>query len=461
MTGEKVCLQFGGDGGKLHGMNTQLNRRNFLRGAKAAGTNSVDGGASGPSRREFLLGAQALVIAGMLNKAYAGVPAEKVAADEEFWGKIRGAYQRDPEILNFNNGGVAPAPDSVLEAEIEAIRYSNRLPAYRMWHDLEPKIEDVRKKLAGMWKTDPECIAITRNASESLQIAQFGIDLAPGDEVLTTSQDYPRMITTWQQRERREKIVLKQLHFDVPVKDPKYLVKLYEQGITPRTKVIHVSHVIFLTGQIFPIKEICALARERGIISIVDGAHAFAHVPFEFPDVDCDFYGTSLHKWLSAPIGTGMLYVRKDRIEKHWALMAAPPSMDKNIRKFEEIGTHPAAMHNAILQALEFHEQIGDERKFARLRYLKNRWAERLSKVPGAKVLVELDPEQSGAFGTIHFDSIEPGKLSEELLAKHKIFVVGISTPNFKGIRVSSNVYTSAAEIDRFCEAVETVVRQT
>src|SRR5690348_2859217 len=275
-------------------------------------------------RRNFLLGAEALVVAGLLNRAYAHVSPEDLAGDENFWKGIRNAYVRDPKILNLNNGGVAPSPTSVLEAEIEAIRYSNQLPAYRMWHDLEPGIEDVRKKLAQMWNANPECIAITRNASESLQIAQFGLDLQPGDEVLTTSQGYPRMITTWQQRERREKIVLKQLNYDVPVRNSADLVRMFEQGSTPRARVIHVSQVVFMTGQIVPVKEICALARTRGITSIVDGAHAFAHVPFQFSDVDCDFYGASLHKWLSAPIGTGMLYVRKDRIEKHWALMAAP-----------------------------------------------------------------------------------------------------------------------------------------
>jgi selenocysteine lyase/cysteine desulfurase len=218
------------------------------------------------------------------------------------------------------------------------------------------------------------------------------------------------------------------------------------------------SQVVFMTGQVFPIKEICALARARGITSIVDGAHAFAHVPFKFSDVDCDFYGASLHKWLSAPIGTGMLYVRKDHIEKHWALMAAPPSMDKDIRKFEEIGTHPAAMHNATLQALEFYEQMGAERKFARLRYLKQRWADRLGKIPGAQMLVGLDSNQSGAFGTIHFETMEPGKLVDALLTKYNILVTPIVAPMLNGIRVSPNVYTSTEEIDRFCEAVEAVV---
>jgi len=409
------------------------------------------------NRRDFLIGAEAVALASVL-KAYADVPPEALSGDEAFWKKIRHAYVRDAKLVNLNNGGVAPAPSSVLNAEIEAIRYSNLLPAYRMWHDLEPRIEDVRKTLARMWSADPECIAITRNASESLQIAQFGIDLEPGDEVLTTSQDYPRMITTWQQRVRREKIVLKQLDFEVPVKDPADLVRLYEQAITPRTRVIHMSHVIFMTGQILPVTEICALARQRGILSIVDGAHAFAHVPFQFSNLDCDFYGTSLHKWLSAPIGTGMLYVRKDRIEKHWALMAAPEAMDKDIHKFEEIGTHPAALHNAVLQALEFYEQIGAERKFARLRYLKQRWVERLSKLSGARMLVGSGPEHSGAIGTIHFETMDPGKLVDAVLTKHNILVTPISGPGFKGVRVSPNVYTSVAEIDRFCDAVESIV---
>jgi len=205
------------------------------------------------SRRDFLRGAEAIVLATALNRAYAGVSPEDLAGDESFWNKIRSAYVRDPKILNLNNGGVAPTPTVVLDAEIDAIRYSNLLPSYRMWHDLEPGIEDVRKGLARIWNADPECIAITRNASESLQIAQFGLELQSGDEVLTTSQDYPRMISTWQQRERRDKMVLKQLDFAVPVRDAADLVRLFEQAITPRTRVIHASQVVFMTGQIFPI----------------------------------------------------------------------------------------------------------------------------------------------------------------------------------------------------------------
>ena len=400
----------------------------------------------------------ALVRAVGAGRGVAGRAPADVAQDEDYWQTIQQAFDIDRGLINLNNGGVAPSPRVVQQALQHYLTVSNQAPAITMWGWIEPEVESVRRRLAANFGCDPEEMAITRNASEALEIVQLGLPLERGDEVLTTTQDYPRMITTWQQRARREKIVLKQLDFAVPVNNAGDLVRLFEQGITPRTRVIHVSHVVFMTGQIFPIKEICALARERGITSIVDGAHAFAHVPFQFSDVDCDFYGASLHKWLSAPIGTGMLYVRKDRIEKHWALMAAPESMDKDIRKYEEIGTHPAAMHNATLQALEFHEQIGAERKFTRLRYLKQRWAERLGKLPGAQMLVGLDAEHSGAFGTMHFETMDPRKLSDALLAKYNILVVPIVGPSLNGIRVSPNVYTSTAEIDRFCDAVETII---
>ncbi|HUR37142.1 MAG TPA: aminotransferase class V-fold PLP-dependent enzyme [Terriglobales bacterium] len=413
------------------------------------------------NRREFLLGGQALAIATALNRTYAHALPQQVASDEEFWTKVREAFIRDPKIINLNNGGVAPAPSVVLNAEIEAIRYSNFSPSYRMWRELEPKIEDVRKKVASMWDADPGCIAITRNASESLENAQLGIELAPGDEVLTTSQDYPRMITTWEQRARRDRIVLRQLDYHPPVASPADLVSLFEKAISPRTRVLHFSQVVFMTGQIFPVKELCQLARSRGLISIVDGAHAFAHVPFKFPDFDCDYYGASLHKWLSAPVGTGLLYVRRDRIEKTWPLMAAPPSMDRDIRKFEEIGTHPAALHNGISEALDFHQQLGPDRKFARLRFLKQRWAERLSRIPGCTLLTKLDANQSGAFSTVAFAGVDCGKLGDVLLGKYKILTTPIigpamnGAPGFNGLRICPNVYTSLAEIDTFCEAVE------
>src|SRR5437016_11890276 len=231
-------------------------------------------------------------------------------------------------------------------------------PHHPMINILEHEIEAVRTRLAQVAGCDPEEMAITRNASESLEIAQYGIDLKAGDEVLTTNQDYPRMLTTFRQRERREGIVLKTISFPVPPPSMDDLYQRFERAITPRTKLILFCHITNRTGQIFPVRRICQLARSRGIPAIVDGAHAFSQFPFKISDLDCDYYGTSLHKWTYAPIGTGFLYVRKSRIASTWPLMAAGTSQDNDIRKFEEIGTHPAANHNAIAEALVFNENI-------------------------------------------------------------------------------------------------------
>jgi selenocysteine lyase/cysteine desulfurase len=328
-----------------------------------------------------------------------------------------------------------------------------------MWQVLEPQVEGVRRRLAAHFGCDPEEMAITRNASEALEICIFGLDLKPGDEVLTTNQDYPRMLTSWRQRERRDGIKLKMISFPVPPPSMDDLYERFERALTPRTKAILVCHITNRTGQIFPVKRICRLGRERGIEVIVDGAHAFAHFPFRHPDLDCDYYGTSLHKWLLAPHGTGFLYVRRSKIAKLWPLMAADKKLDNDIRKFEEIGTHPAANHNAIAEALTFHEGIGIERKAARLRYLKDRWARRLREVKGASILTPFDPAQSCGLAAISLEGVEPAKLTAHLWDKHRIIVTPIVNEEYKAIRVTPNVYTTLAEVDYFCEAVENAVR--
>jgi len=303
-------------------------------------------------------------------------------------------------------------------------------------------------------------MAITRNASEALETVQLGIPLERGDEVLTTTQDYPRMLTTWHQRERREGIVVREITFPVPPPSQDDLAERIERAITPKTKVIHVCHITNLTGQIFPIKRIVQRARARGIEVIVDGAHAYAHFPFTRDDLDCDYYGTSLHKWLLAPHGTGFLYVRKAKIASVWPLMAAPPEMNGNIRKFEEIGTHPAANHNAIAEALTFHEGIGAERKAARLRYLFQRWAKRLEHLPRVRILTPYDPAQSCGLASIAIDGMDPNKLVAYLWDTHRIIVTPIVHKEFSCVRVTPNVYTTVAEIDRFGDVMEEVLRK-
>jgi selenocysteine lyase/cysteine desulfurase len=378
-----------------------------------------------------------------------------VADDEEYWSHIQRAFDVDRTLINLNNGGVCPTPTHVLQAMISDLEFSNELPVEHMWRVLEPRIEFVRRELAEEFGCDPEEMAITRNASEAMEIMIFGLDLQPGDEVLVTTQNYPRMITAWQQRARRDGLVLKEISFSVPPPSLEYIVDRYAEAITPRTKVIEVTHITNLSGQIMPVREIVELARPRGIEVFVDGAHAFAHFPFTRDELDCDYYGTSLHKWLLAPIGTGFLYVRKDKQPGLWPLMAAPESMDDNIRKYEEIGTHPAANHNAIAAALAFHQGIGAERKIARLRYLRDRWARRLlEQSDRVAVLTPLDSNYGGAIGLVSVDGIDTRALPGWLRRRYGIITVPIIHPEFEGLRVTPNVYTTVDEVDQFAEAM-------
>ena len=423
-------------------------RRGFLSMAAAAGALSAfreDGLA-----RVFAAG-----------KAAASRTPEEMAGDEDYWREIQQAFTVNRAYINLNNGGVSPSPRVVQDAMKRYLDLSNEAPVYTMWQLLEPQIESVRKGLARAFGCDPEEMAITRNASESLEICQLGLSLKAGDEILTTNQDYGRMITTWKQRERRDGIVLKQVKFPVPPPSMDHLVKIFEEAITPKTRVLHLCHITNRTGQIFPVKKICRLARARNIEVVVDGAHAFAQFPFKHADLDCDYYGASLHKWVLAPIGTGMLYVRKSKIGKIWPMMAAPPALDNNIRKFEEIGTHPASQRNAITEALNFHDSIGGERKAERFRYLRKRWSSQLRTLKGVQILNSEDPEQSCAIGFISIDGFDAPALSKHLWDKHRIWTVGIVTPGeYQGLRITPNVYTTLEEIDTFTEVMEKIIRR-
>jgi isopenicillin-N epimerase len=388
-------------------------------------------------------------------EAVNGRAAEDVARDEDYWAEIRNAFTIDRTVINLNNGHSSPAPLPVQDAMRRYLDFSNMGPYHTMIQNLEPKIEAVRRRLADTAGCDPEEMAITRNSSESLEIAQLGIDLKRGDEVLTTNQDYGRMLTTFQQRERREGIVLKTISFPVPPPSLDDLYQRFERAVTPRTKLILVCHITNRTGQIFPIRRICDMAHTHGIPVIVDGAHAFNHFPFKISDLNCDYYGTSLHKWTCAPIGTGFLYVKKSRIASTWALMAADTRQDGDIRKFEEIGTHPAANHDAISEALVFSENIGIDRKAARLRYLRDRWAHRLAENPKCKILHSPDPAQSCGIGFLAFNGVDAGKMHDALWSKYDIITARVASSEYDGLRVTPHMYTTLREIDVFAETVE------
>jgi selenocysteine lyase/cysteine desulfurase len=411
-------------------------------------TGAVGAGALALRSNDIELVAQA-------TRAVADRSADDVAKDEFYWREIQNSFMLDRTIINLNNGNSCPSPTVVHEAYKRYLDSSNQAPVYHRGL-IERNIEVARRRLAAEFGCDTEEMAITRNSSESLQIAQNGLDLEPGDEVLTTEQDYGRMLTTWDQRARRDKIKIVKINFPVPTTGEDLYGRL-EGAITPRTKVLHFCHITNLTGQIFPVQNICRMARTRGLITIVDGAHAVAHFPFQLRDLEMDYYGTSLHKWLLAPTGTGFLYVRRERIAKTWPLQAAPERRDTDIRKFEEIGTSPAATKAAINEALAFHQAIGVERKAARLRYLTLRWANRLKQNPRIQIHTGLD--QVYGVACVGIKDIPAAKINAFMWDKYRIVTTPIQRDEYNGIRVTPNIYTPLEEIDTFVTAMEDLLK--
>jgi len=335
------------------------------------------------SRRHFLAQAgTALAIPAFLNHAQAeglenanrqlsGHTPQQVATDEDYWAWIKNEYTVSPNLMNLNNGGVCPQPKAVQDAHIRFYEYCNEAPTYYMWRILDQGREALRQKLADLAGCEADELAINRNATEGLNTIIFGLDLKAGDEVILTKQDYPNMINAWKQREKREGIKLVWLNLELPQENDDYFVDKFVSAFTPRTKVVHITHVINWVGQTQPVRKIADAAHKRGIEVIVDGSHSFAHLDYKIPELGCDYYATSLHKWLCAPFGSGMMYVKKDKINKVWALLSNNEPDGPDIRKFESLGTRSFASEMAIGTAVDFHNGIGTARKFARLHYLQ------------------------------------------------------------------------------------------
>jgi isopenicillin-N epimerase len=389
----------------------------------------------------------------------ASLPLEDVAADESYWREVQQAFSISRSLIDLNNGFTCPSPKVVTDSLIDYIWQQEEAPSYVVARLLPPRVETVRQALARLFGCDPEEIAIVRNTSEAMEILLLGLDLKSGDEVVTTTQDYGRMRTTLDQRRRREGIDVKYITIPVPARTDEEMIEGFRRAIGAKTRMILMSHQINLTGQIVPVKAVCEIAREQGIPVMVDGAHSFAQFDFKRDDLGCDYFGTSLHKWLLAPKGTGMLYVRREKIEGLWPMMAAPETMNADIRKFEEIGTHSLAPYLAIGEAIAFHNSIGGKRKEARLRYLKDYWARKLMELPNVRLHTSLDPKMSCAIGNVEIVGIPPRALAEHLWNKHHIIVAPIEHEEYQGIRVTPNLYTTKDELDYFCEVFEGVSR--
>lgn len=422
-----------------------------------------------PGRRAFLKKSLGLAAPLSLSSVTASAIAEDVADalfelnnsapgtsdnDEALWARIAQAYTVSPTILNLNNGGVSPQPKVVQDAVDRYYHLSNEGPTYYMWQILDKGREPVRRKLAELAGSSPEEIAINRNTTEALATVTWGLTLQKGDEVVMSRQDYPNMIHAWKQKELRDGILIKWLNFQLPIENDDEFVKAFVDNTTVKTRIWHITHMINWTGQILPVKKLCEEARKRNIISIVDGSHTFAHLDFTISDINPDYFGTSLHKWLCAPFGTGMLYVEKENIAGLWPLFPNDKPQGSDIRKFEALGTRSFAVEQAIAQAIEFHLAIGSKRKQERLHFLKNYWCEKLRKHPRIKLNVSLKPEYSCALGNFSIEGIEPAALASKLMSDHQIHTSPIVWENIKGVRITPHVYTTTKDLDRFVEAV-------
>ncbi|GAB3905741.1 aminotransferase class V-fold PLP-dependent enzyme [Larkinella knui] len=379
---------------------------------------------------------------------------QQIAQDEDFWSWIKAEYTVSPNILNLNNGGVSPQPKLVQDAHIRFYQYCNEAPSYYMWRILDQGRESLRAKLADLSGCSPDELAINRNATEGLNTVIFGLTLKPGDEVILAKQDYPNMINAWKQREKRDGIKLVWLDLKLPSENEEELVRHYVSAFTSKTKVVHTTHVVNWSGQIMPVRKIADAAHKQGIEVICDGAHSFAHLEYKIPDLGCDYYATSLHKWLCAPFGSGMMYVRKDKIRNIWALLSSPEPDGADIRKFESLGTRSFAAEMAIGTAVDFHLSIGSARKFARLHYLKNYWAEKVKDISGVNLFTSLKPEFAGALAVVGITGMKGPELESELLGTYKIHTTPITLGPIDGVRVTPHVYTTPKELDRLVVAI-------
>ena len=426
-----------------------LSRRQFLG---ALGRPAVAAVAAGPAASQALNH-------WLDTLARAEGPPDRVARDEAFWHEVQRAFPVDRSIIHLNNGGVSTTPALVQQALHDHQAYAYKVPFYAHRSLLRPQVEAVRRRLARTFGCDADELALTRNTSEGMAICQHGFDLQPGDEVLTTEQDYPRMLNTWRQRAARDGIVLKQIALPVPAEDPAEVVARFEAALTPRTRLVMLCHMIDLTGQILPVHAVSAMAHRHGLPVLVDGAQTFGHLDFTCADLGCDFFATSLHKWLMGPHGTGMLFVHRHRLGALWPLTSAEADLEHDIRKFEDVGTEAWVRFLALSEALTFHESIGAARKEARLRYLRDYWLQPLAHHDRVRLHTSLRPDCSCALTTIEVDGLDSLALRDYLWNDHRIRVRPIHHPAVTGIRVSPGLHTTLDELDRFVEVMHTVIR--
>ena len=420
-------------------------RRKFLKNISAFGLGlGVSGSLAAHEERNFEL----------FDKLKSFNPTEN---DETFWNLIKQAYTTSSSIMNLNNGGVSPQPKVVQDAFERYNQLSNEAPSYYMWRILDKGRESLRQKLAQLAGCDTEELVINRNTTEALATIIFGLPLQKGDEVVLSQFDYPNMKQAWLQREAREGIKLKWVDLKMPIEDDQVAVDAYKKQITSKTKLVHITHVINWTGQIMPVKKIASLAHEMGAEVLIDGAHSFAHLNFKISDLGADYFGTSLHKWLCAPFGTGFMYIKKEKIEKIWPAFSPPEPKSNDIRKFEAQGTRSFPAEYAIGQAIDFHLMIGSERKFQRLHFLKDYWLKQALENPKIKSFTSLNKDYSGAIASIKIEGKTRNEVVNQLMNEYQNHTTNVNIENVEGVRITPHVYTTIEDLNKLILALNKI----
>lgn len=386
---------------------------------------------------------------------HSDVPSEQLAKNEAFWSNIRKGYRLKEDYINLENGYYCFLPEETLEKFIQHVKEVNYQGSYYMrtvqWENKKKSTE----KLAAMAGCSPEELVITRNTTESLDLIIAGIPWEKGDEAVMAEQDYGAMLNQFTLMESRHGITAKRVSLPNHPKNDEEIVDLYASAITEKTRLLMVCHLVNITGQVLPIRKICDMAHSKGVEVMVDGAHAFAQLDFKIPDLDCDYYGTSLHKWLSVPLGAGFLYVKKGKASNITPLLAEGPREADDITRLNHIGTHPVHTDLTIINAIDFHHKIGTKRKEARLKYLQDYWTSQVRDLPRVHVNTPKEMERHGAIGNVGIEGMEPSELSKRLMEEHNIWTVAIKRINVEGVRVTPNVYTTIGELDAFVQAIK------
>jgi selenocysteine lyase/cysteine desulfurase len=383
----------------------------------------------------------------------ASVPSTELAADEDFWAAIRQGYRLKPDYINLENGYYCFLPEQVLEKFIEHVREVNYQGSFYMRTFRLDHKQSVAARLATMADCSPDELVITRNTTESLDMVIGGLDWKPGDQAVMAEQDYGTMLYMFEQVSKRYGVVNKVISVPNHPRSDEEIVNLYASAITDKTRLLMICHMINITGQILPVRKICDMAHEKGVQVMVDGAHSFAHFEFSLRDLGCDYFGSSLHKWLSAPLGSGILYVKKENIEKVWPLLAPGKKEPDDITRLNHTGTHPAHTDLAIADAIDFYHMIGGGRKEARLRFLQNYWTSKVRELPGVLVNTPSDPARSCGIANAGIRGMNPKEMAEILHKEYGIYTVGIDGAGVHGCRITPNVYTSTEDLDRLVNA--------